>query len=91
MCEFTGVCVIVLFIQIQCIFIIRRPCFIFRHPPSTKKDRIVFLQPFSNIVWILLGLCGIFTICLLWLLTSVERRLEAVGVVKQLGKFYLLW
>ncbi|XP_049314438.1 uncharacterized protein LOC105224490 [Bactrocera dorsalis] len=64
---------------------VARPCFIFRHPPSTKKDRIVFLQPFSNMVWILLGLCGIFTICLLWLLTSVERRLEAVGVVKQLG------
>nr|QKN21506.1 ionotropic receptor [Zeugodacus tau] len=64
---------------------VARPCFIFRHPPSTKKDRIVFLQPFSNMVWILLGLCGIFTICLLWLLTSVERRLEAVGVVEQLG------
>ncbi|CAD7003880.1 unnamed protein product, partial [Ceratitis capitata] len=64
---------------------VARPCFIFRHPPSTKKDRIVFLQTFSNTVWILLGLCGIFTICLLWLLTTVERKLAAAGVVRQLG------
>ncbi|XP_053954937.1 uncharacterized protein LOC128861075 [Anastrepha ludens] len=64
---------------------VARPCFIFRHPPSTTKDRIVFLQPFSNTVWILLGLCGIFTICLLWLLSRVERRLDAFGVVKRLG------
>ncbi|XP_036336121.1 uncharacterized protein LOC118746373 [Rhagoletis pomonella] len=65
---------------------VARPCFIFRHPPSTKKDRIVFLQPFSNTVWISLGFCGIFTICLLWLLTTVERRLEALGVVEKLGQ-----
>ncbi|XP_067613778.1 ionotropic receptor 75a isoform X2 [Eurosta solidaginis] len=63
-----------------------RPCFIFRHPRSTKNDRIVFLQPFSNEIWILLGFCGAFSICLLWLLTTMERRFQAVGVVKQLGQ-----
>ncbi|XP_073840410.1 ionotropic receptor 64a isoform X2 [Musca autumnalis] len=51
-----------------------RPCFIFRHPRSTKKDRIVFLQPFSNDVWILLAGCGLATILLLWLLTSLETE-----------------
>ncbi|XP_061391593.1 uncharacterized protein LOC133327014, partial [Musca vetustissima] len=51
---------------------VARPCFIFRHPRSTKKDRIVFLQPFSNDVWILLAGCGVATILLLWLLTTLE-------------------
>ncbi|XP_075162070.1 ionotropic receptor 64a [Haematobia irritans] len=51
---------------------VARPCFIFRHPRSTKRDRIVFLQPFSNDVWILLAACGVLTILLLWLLTTLE-------------------
>ncbi|XP_023296637.2 uncharacterized protein LOC111679316 [Lucilia cuprina] len=55
---------------------VARPCFIFRHPRSTKKDRIVFLQPFSNDVWVFLAVCGFITIFLLWVLTSLERKFD---------------
>ncbi|XP_058975640.1 uncharacterized protein LOC101898959 isoform X2 [Musca domestica] len=60
---------------------VARPCFIFRHPRSTKKDRIVFLQPFSNDVWILLAGCGVATILLLWLLTTLETDGRPVSVI----------
>uniref|UniRef100_A0A1I8M9U0 Ionotropic glutamate receptor C-terminal domain-containing protein n=1 Tax=Musca domestica TaxID=7370 RepID=A0A1I8M9U0_MUSDO len=60
---------------------VARPCFIFRHPRSTKKDRIVFLQPFSNDVWILLAGCGVATILLLWLLTTLETDGRPVSAV----------
>lgn len=52
-----------------------RPCFIFRHPRSTQKDRIVFLQPFTNDVWVLIMGCGIITVLILWLLTTIEWKL----------------
>lgn len=52
-----------------------RPCFIFRHPRNTQKDRIVFLQPFSNDVWVLILICGVFTVLILWLLTTIEWKL----------------
>ncbi|XP_065360298.1 uncharacterized protein Ir64a [Calliphora vicina] len=55
---------------------VARPCFIFRHPRSTKKDRIVFLQPFTNDVWVFLAVCGFITIVLLWVLTSLERKFD---------------
>uniref|UniRef100_A0A1I8NZJ5 Ionotropic glutamate receptor C-terminal domain-containing protein n=1 Tax=Stomoxys calcitrans TaxID=35570 RepID=A0A1I8NZJ5_STOCA len=60
---------------------VARPCFIFRHPRSTKKDRIVFLQPFSNDVWILLAACGFVTILLLWLLTTLEPEERSISVI----------
>ncbi|KAM7355250.1 ionotropic receptor 64a [Cochliomyia hominivorax] len=64
---------------------VARPCFIFRHPRSTKKDRIVFLQPFSNDVWIFLAVCGFITIVLLWILTTLESKFdpEEFGLVKE--------
>ncbi|EDW30860.1 GL12225 [Drosophila persimilis] len=52
-----------------------RPCFIFRHPRNTQKDRIVFLQPFTNDVWVLIMVCGVVTVCILWLLTTIEWKL----------------
>lgn len=52
-----------------------RPCFIFRHPRSTQKDRIVFLQPFTNDVWILIVGCGVLTVFILWFLTTIEWKL----------------
>ncbi|KAL9905206.1 uncharacterized protein LOC119632317 [Glossina fuscipes] len=55
---------------------VARPCFIFRHPRSTKKDRVVFLQPFTNDVWVYVAIFGIFTILLLWILTTIECILQ---------------
>ncbi|XP_039230266.1 uncharacterized protein LOC6533058 [Drosophila yakuba] len=52
-----------------------RPCFIFRHPRSTQKDRIVFLQPFTNDVWVLIVGCGVLTVFILWFLTTIEWKL----------------
>ncbi|XP_016978411.1 uncharacterized protein LOC108044066 [Drosophila rhopaloa] len=52
-----------------------RPCFIFRHPRSTQKDRIVFLQPFTNDVWVLIVGCGVLTVLILWFLTTIEWKL----------------
>ncbi|KAH8289082.1 hypothetical protein KR044_000180, partial [Drosophila immigrans] len=65
-----------------------RPCFIFRHPRSTQKDRIVFLQPFSNDVWLLILVCGVFTVLILWLLTTIEWKLvphQGAALIKPKG------
>ncbi|TMW42881.1 hypothetical protein DOY81_012039 [Sarcophaga bullata] len=64
---------------------VARPCFIFRHPRSTKKDRIVFLQPFTNDVWVFLAICGCITIVLLWILTSIERQFDPEGCDETFG------
>ncbi|TDG47462.1 hypothetical protein AWZ03_006054 [Drosophila navojoa] len=65
-----------------------RPCFIFRHPRNTQKDRIVFLQPFSNDVWLLILVCGVVTVCILWLLTTIEWKLvprQGAALIKPKG------
>ncbi|KAH8378760.1 hypothetical protein KR009_001226 [Drosophila setifemur] len=65
-----------------------RPCFIFRHPRSTQKDRIVFLQPFTNDVWVLIMVCGVFTVLILWLLTTIEWKLvpqDGAALIKPKG------
>ncbi|XP_017860670.1 PREDICTED: uncharacterized protein LOC108612303 [Drosophila arizonae] len=65
-----------------------RPCFIFRHPRNTQKDRIVFLQPFTNDVWILILVCGVATVCILWLLTTLEWKLvpqQGAALIKPKG------
>ncbi|XP_068142268.1 ionotropic receptor 75a [Drosophila tropicalis] len=65
-----------------------RPCFIFRHPRNTQKDRIVFLQPFTNDVWILIVICGVFTVFILWLLTTIEWKLvphDGAALIKPKG------
>ncbi|XP_034480952.1 uncharacterized protein LOC117786710 [Drosophila innubila] len=65
-----------------------RPCFIFRHPRNTQKDRIVFLQPFSNDVWILILVCGVLTVVILWLLTTIEWKLvphQGAALIKPKG------
>ncbi|KAM8710503.1 hypothetical protein ACLKA7_017166 [Drosophila subpalustris] len=65
-----------------------RPCFIFRHPRNTQKDRIVFLQPFSNDVWILILVCGVLTVLILWLLTTIEWKLvphQGTALIKPKG------
>lgn len=43
----------------------------------------MFLQPFSNDVWIFLAICGCFTIFFLWILTSLERKYEPGGEDEQ--------
>ncbi|XP_034655864.1 uncharacterized protein LOC117893379 [Drosophila subobscura] len=65
-----------------------RPCFIFRHPRNTQKDRIVFLQPFTNDVWVLIMVCGVVTVCILWLLTTIEWKLvphDGAALIKPKG------
>ncbi|XP_017839995.1 ionotropic receptor 75a [Drosophila busckii] len=65
-----------------------RPCFIFRHPRNTQKDRIVFLQPFSNDVWVLILICGVLTVLILWLLTTIEWKLvphDGAALIKPKG------
>ncbi|XP_001984105.2 ionotropic receptor 75a [Drosophila grimshawi] len=65
-----------------------RPCFIFRHPRSTQKDRIVFLQPFTDDVWMLILVCGVFTVLILWLLTTIEGKLnpqQGAALIKPKG------
>ncbi|XP_064546145.1 ionotropic receptor 75a [Drosophila montana] len=65
-----------------------RPCFIFRHPRNTQKDRIVFLQPFSNDVWVLILACGVLTVFILWLLTTIEWKLmpqQGAALIKPKG------
>lgn len=65
-----------------------RPCFIFRHPRNTQKDRIVFLQPFSNDVWVLILVCGVLTVVILWLLTTIEWKLvphQGAALIKPKG------
>ncbi|XP_023178751.2 uncharacterized protein LOC111604776 isoform X2 [Drosophila hydei] len=65
-----------------------RPCFIFRHPRNTQKDRIVFLQPFTNDVWVLILVCGVVTVFLLWLLTTIEWKLvpqQGAALIKPKG------
>ncbi|KAH8270327.1 hypothetical protein KR018_008027 [Drosophila ironensis] len=65
-----------------------RPCFIFRHPRSTQKDRIVFLQPFTNDVWVLIVGCGVLTVFILWLLTTIEWKLvphDGTALIKPKG------
>ncbi|XP_017100092.3 ionotropic receptor 75a isoform X1 [Drosophila bipectinata] len=65
-----------------------RPCFIFRHPRSTQKDRIVFLQPFTNDVWVLIVGCGVLTVFILWLLTTIEWKLvphDGAALIKPKG------
>ncbi|XP_055914710.1 uncharacterized protein LOC129947950 [Eupeodes corollae] len=55
---------------------IARPCFIFRHPRTVRTDQIVFLQPFSNSVWVLVAIFGGITITLLAALTIVEQKMK---------------
>ncbi|KAH8418242.1 hypothetical protein KR222_006785, partial [Zaprionus bogoriensis] len=65
-----------------------RPCFIFRHPRNTQKDRIVFLQPFTNDVWVLILVCGVLTVFILWLLTTLEWKLvphQGAALIKPKG------
>ncbi|XP_062127749.1 uncharacterized protein LOC133840104 [Drosophila sulfurigaster albostrigata] len=65
-----------------------RPCFIFRHPRNTQKDRIVFLQPFTNDVWVLILVCGVLTVIILWLLTTIEWKLvphQGAALIKPKG------
>ncbi|XP_030372125.1 uncharacterized protein LOC115622351 [Scaptodrosophila lebanonensis] len=65
-----------------------RPCFIFRHPRNTQNRRIVFLQPFTDDVWILIVVSGALTVFILWLLTTIEWKLlphDGMALIKPKG------
>lgn len=58
-----------------------RPCFLFRTPSdlSTSSDRAIFLQPFTNNVWLCLGICGALLVLLLWTFSYVESHSKWLG------------
>lgn len=58
-----------------------RPCFVFRTPSDLSKssDRAIFLQPFTNNVWLCLGICGALLVLLLWMFSYVEGHFKWMG------------
>lgn len=60
-----------------------RNILIFRHPERTKNNGLVFLEPFTDDVWLLMILFGIVSTILLWLFTIFEQNLYQLSFANE--------
>lgn len=67
------------------IFLLYRNVLLFRHPKRTKKDGLLFLEPFAGKVWIYVILFGFVSTILLWIMTILEQNLINTPTNKDSG------
>lgn len=58
------------------IICLNRNILIFRHPERTKNDGLLFLEPFTDDVWMLVIAFSVVSTILLWLFAIFEQNLH---------------